>query len=301
MEFPDRPIVVTRPGSLVDGLVGGRDYTPGDGGPSVIAGGSFIVYVVRGEGWFRSANVSGPIRPGTLICAPPGPFDCEVSGSREALVVALAERPDRTNDPRDFTVPFLRHLSHPERAEWHGRLTAMLELARDDGVRDEHVDALKRDLAPLVWRKRAPYAQETLENVFGLLWKRRAEPIALEPLATAVGYTPNYLSELVSTHTGRPLGKWIADIRMARARHDLEFTDVPVAEIGAASGYEDPAYFSRAFRRFHGVPPALWRLAKRPSAQERPWFTVSIDELKHDCGRPAAMGFAGLTRSGDAA
>ena len=34
-------------------------------------------------------------------------------------------------------------------------------------------------------------------------------------------------------------------------------------EIGAACGYDDPAYFSRAFRRVHGIPPALWRAAHR--------------------------------------
>ena len=53
-------------------------------------------------------------------------------------------------------------------------------------------------------------------------------------------------------------------MRMARARIALEKTELSVAEIGVACGYDDPAYFSRVFRRAHGVPPAMWRIAKRP-------------------------------------
>jgi AraC-like DNA-binding protein len=299
MEIADQRIVVTRPGLLADGVIGGRNYQLPDCGTRMIAGGPFIVYVVRGEGWFRSPNISGSVRPGTLICAPPGPFHCDVSEDGTAVVVALSERQRATDDRKDFTLPLVRQLSPTDGEAWDMRLTRMLELVEDDAVRQHDIDALKSDLAPLLWLKRAPYAQETLKSLFSVVWERRGEPLSLETLAAEIGYAPNYLPELVRTHTGRPLGKWIADIRMTRARHDLEFTDLPIAEIGAACGYDDPAYFSRAFRRLHGVPPAHWRIAKRSRGDAGSRFTVSMDELRRE--RIPRTRVPVLARAGEAA
>jgi AraC-like DNA-binding protein len=299
MEIADQRIVVTRPGFLADGVISGRDYQLPDCGTKMIAGGPFVVYVVRGEGWFRSPNITGVVRPGTLIWSPPGRFHCDVSPDGTAVVVGLRERRSGTDDWKGFTLPLVRQLSPTEGEAWDVRLTRMLELVEDDAVREDDIDALTSDLAPLLWLKRAPYAQETLENLLCVVWERREEQLSLESLAAEVGYAPNYLPELVRTHTGRSLGKWIADIRMTRARHDLEFTGLPVAEIGAACGYDDPAYFSRAFRRIHGVPPAHWRLAKRAKDEVSSRLTVSMDELKRE--RAPRTRVPILTRSSNAA
>ncbi|HTJ25760.1 MAG TPA: AraC family transcriptional regulator [Candidatus Limnocylindria bacterium] len=271
--------MVTRPGLPADGYTDRKSQFP-KSGVRMIAGAPFVVYVARGEGWFRSPNVTGPLDPGTLICAPPGPFHCDMSADGSAVVVGLAER--ATDDWQHFTLPFVRQLSPTDGEAWDKRLTGILDLVRDEAVRADDVDALRVDLAPLVWRKRAPYAQETLETLFCALRDRREEQLSLETLAGEIGYAANYLPEFVRTHTGRSLGKWIADIRMTRARHDLEFTETPIAQIGTACGYDDPAYFSRAFRRIHGVPPAHWRLAKRSSDGGDSRFTISINDLKRE-------------------
>ncbi|MBV8581323.1 MAG: helix-turn-helix transcriptional regulator [Candidatus Eremiobacteraeota bacterium] len=276
MDRPDRPIVVVRPGALADGVVGLSSAREPFDVPKVIVGGTLLVYVVHGVGWFRSAHVEGPIGPRTLVCVPAGPFDCEVSDDREAVVVTLNEPPGDADEKTGFTFPFMRRLDPDEGARWHARLLGVLASTAARTLRAPDVRALKHDLARLIWLKRAPYVQETLADVFDTLWRRHAEPLSLSALAQTVGYSPNYLNDLARAHTGRPLGRWIADIRMARARHDLEHTDIPVAAVGSASGYDDPAYFSRAFRRLHGVPPATWRLAK----QEGAGLTVPFDELK---------------------
>jgi AraC-like DNA-binding protein len=115
---------------------------------------------------------------------------------------------------------------------------------------------------PHLWRREPNDAREALTRVFGSIWEHIAEPLTLERLATDVGYTANYLSDLMREHTGRALGSWISDMRMARARVALEHTDLSVGDVGASVGYDDAAYFSRAFRRAHGVPPATWRIAR---------------------------------------
>jgi AraC-like DNA-binding protein len=268
-----------RPGALADGVVEDRKFRLPHG---LIAGASLVIYVVRGEGWIRAGNLDGPFRPGTLISAPAGPVDCEISGDHEAVVVTVREPDDEAGDADAFAAPFIRQLPRNRAAMWHMRLRGIIELAEDGRILAEHIRALKCDLSQLVWLKRAPYAQDTLSDVFSLLWKRQADPLPLSELAVATGYTPNYLNDLLRTHTGRPVGKWITDIRMTRARHDLEYTNRQVADVGASCGYDDPAYFSRAFRRLHGVSPVTWRRAKQAGSQGGAPFVVLADELKRE-------------------
>jgi AraC family transcriptional regulator, arabinose operon regulatory protein len=46
---------------------------------------------------------------------------------------------------------------------------------------------------------------------------------------------------------------------MARARALLDTTTSTVTEIASAVGYSDPLYFSRHFRRVHGMSPSAYR------------------------------------------
>jgi hypothetical protein len=201
VEIADQRIVVTRPGSLADGVISGRDYQLPDCGTNMIAGGPFVVYVVRGEGWFRSPNITGAVRPGTLTWAPPGRFQCDVSQDGTAVVLGLREQQGGPDDWKSFTLPLVRHLSPTDGEAWDVRLMRMLELVEDGAVREDDISALTSDLAPLLWLKRAPYAQETLANLLCVVWERREEQLSLESLAAEVGYAPNYLPELVRTHT----------------------------------------------------------------------------------------------------
>ena len=53
-------------------------------------------------------------------------------------------------------------------------------------------------------------------------------------------------------------------VRFENARTLLQNTDSRIIEIAFASGYTDPAHFTRAFRRFAGVTPGQFREQWRP-------------------------------------
>ena len=59
--------------------------------------------------------------------------------------------------------------------------------------------------------------------------------------------------------TGRTVGQWILEYRMAEARRRLRGTDEPVEVIAERVGYADVTHFIRLFRRTHGLTPAAWR------------------------------------------
>jgi len=48
-------------------------------------------------------------------------------------------------------------------------------------------------------------------------------------------------------------------MKMQWARTLLRTPDMSVADVAYRVGYEDPFYFSRAFKRVVGVSPARWR------------------------------------------
>jgi AraC-like DNA-binding protein len=88
-------------------------------------------------------------------------------------------------------------------------------------------------------------------------------PLSLQEVAAAVRRTPAYVTTAVKQATGRTVGAWIAEGRLAEARRRLLATDEYVEVIAERVGYADPSHFMRLFRRHHGVTPAAYRAQHR--------------------------------------
>ena len=98
-----------------------------------------------------------------------------------------------------------------------------------------------------------------LAPVFEFIEAHYQCPIHLHDVAQAAGYSPAYLTNLVQEQTGRTVKQWIIERRMAQARKLLVNTTRPVREVAESSGYTDAGYFTRQFRKFHGISPQRWR------------------------------------------
>lgn len=64
--------------------------------------------------------------------------------------------------------------------------------------------------------------------------------------------------------TGQAPLDYVQTLRIEEAKQMLETTDEPVDAVGAAVGYEDPAFFRRLFKRRTGVSPARYRRRFQP-------------------------------------
>lgn len=160
-----------------------------------------------------------------------------------------------------LTVPAVR------RPAWDAAIRSIeTELsARQDGYRQAtlaHLTLLLIDLArlagPVVAELRRS-GEPLLAEVFAVIDRRHAEPLSLSDVAAELGMTPGHLTTVVRRRTGRTVGEWIAERRMATARGLLAETDLPIAEVARRVGMTDPGYFSRLFGREHGVSPRAWR------------------------------------------
>lgn len=102
-----------------------------------------------------------------------------------------------------------------------------------------------------------------VEKVLYFIATNFRNSIGLQEVAKEVNLSPAYLTDLIRRETGKTVGSWIVERRMAEARHLLLETDRPVNQIAESVGYLDSSYFIRLFRRLNGTTPQAWRLLYR--------------------------------------
>jgi AraC-like DNA-binding protein len=278
MELAERRIVVLRPGEVAAAAFIGPHRTEHEK-PSVVSGHDVLLYVARGHGTYSNGRHTAVLRPNMLVASPAGSFECSLEGTNHEVYLLAYRDPLTSPVHNGLTPSFERLLGPREGREWQERFGHGAWLIEHGRFGAADVRRLKDDLAPLVWCSERDDARATLSAVLDEAWSRIDEPLSLDALGRYAGYSANYLNDLSRTHTGRPVGRWITDMRMSRARAYLEQTDVSIADVGTACGYDDPAYFSRVFRREHSVSPATWRIAAHPEDARHAGVALTIDEL----------------------
>lgn len=94
------------------------------------------------------------------------------------------------------------------------------------------------------------------------LKKNYAQPLSLDGLAGAVGYTPSYLSGLFAEQTGMSIRTFLQHLRIEQACRLLEQTACSVSQIAQQVGYGDPKHFTVIFRRIKGKAPRDYRAGR---------------------------------------
>ena len=87
-------------------------------------------------------------------------------------------------------------------------------------------------------------------------WQR---PHRLSELATAAKVSVAHYSAHFRRQTGFSPIDFLIRLRIRHACRLLDTTSIPIAEVGRQTGFEDPYYFTRCFRRVMGFPPRVYR------------------------------------------
>jgi AraC family transcriptional activator of pobA len=104
-----------------------------------------------------------------------------------------------------------------------------------------------------------------LAAVFEFIEQHYQEPISLSDIAAHVALTPGHLTTVIRRKTGRTAQRWITERRMTEARRLLRESDLTIELIAGRTGYTDPSFFIKQFRREHADTPAAWRRIARNS------------------------------------
>ena len=87
--------------------------------------------------------------------------------------------------------------------------------------------------------------------------------VRFDELAARHRVSPAYLSKTVRAHLGEGCTQLLQRRRVAQARRLLRDTDLPVAEVARAVGYENTGHFYRLFSREAGMSPRAYRESLR--------------------------------------
>lgn len=109
--------------------------------------------------------------------------------------------------------------------------------------------------------------QPKLQEALRFIAARFQSPIGLAEVASAIGYSPSYLTHVMRRKTGMTVQRWIAEFRLAEAQRLLASTDWPLQQICEAVGYGSLPHFHRLFRERLGVPPHEWRASTEREAR----------------------------------
>lgn len=80
-----------------------------------------------------------------------------------------------------------------------------------------------------------------------------------DAMALRHGLSPATFRRYWNRYVREPPARYVMILRMREARRLLVETDFSIAEIAERTGFDDPLYFSRCFRRAAGVPPSQYR------------------------------------------
>ncbi|GIQ70615.1 AraC family transcriptional regulator [Xylanibacillus composti] len=120
------------------------------------------------------------------------------------------------------------------------------------------------------WRSR-DFIHRIIRDAIRCMEEEYTDPgLSLAQLAKRMEITPNYLSALFTSQTGRTFSQHLSQIRMHHARRLLRETNMKIYEIAERSGYTDYTYFSRVFRKTFSVSPNQYRTSAlvKPSSKE---------------------------------
>ena len=228
-----------------------------------------LILCVRGTGWVEVGGTRHDVGPGQLVAI-------------------LPQEPHRygASEEHPWTI-YWCHAAGPAAAQFGALLrgegsSPLLEISdplRLAGLFDQITDELTRGygtdhLLPaslalghllglaMVERRHHPApsgANPRVQRVIAYMRQRVTEQIHIPELAGMVNLSPSHFCAIFKKLTGFPPLDYFIRLKLRRACELLDGTRLPVRQIAEELGFADAFYFSRLFRRVHGVSPTVYR------------------------------------------
>jgi AraC family transcriptional regulator of arabinose operon len=231
-----------------------------------------LIYSVRGGGTLRFGDRDHALAPGMAVLYSPGfAQDYRTDEAAERWRLLWAHFTPRPN--------WRAWLRWPEWIKGVGGMTvpageirkgfeaAMRRAAST--LRSPHGDAVEFALnaleEALLWAQQAnqdnPLSKldERVRAAMDYLAANSAEPFRLDLLARHCGLSESRLSHLFKAQAGVTPQRYSEELRLRQAQQLLAHSSLRVNEVATETGFADPFYFAKRFRKFAGCAPSEYR------------------------------------------
>ena len=159
----------------------------------------------------------------------------------------------------------------------YGYFTRLLELyAQNSPYRDFRLQCILCELLLTILEHRLPEDGSAshatpltlpIMEAVSYMESHYAEPLTMDKVAEAAGYSTAYFSRLFQKQLGRSYSEYLSHIRIRNVSRLLLNTDKSITEIAIETGYQYPGNLSAAFRAKTGLTPKQYRSRRKNPAK----------------------------------
>lgn len=101
---------------------------------------------------------------------------------------------------------------------------------------------------------------EGIQRAIEYIEDNLTEELSIQEIAQKAYVSPFHFQRIFHTLCGFTVGEYIRNRRLSIAAQELSKADVKVIDVAIKYGYDSPDSFTRAFTKFHGIPPSTAKL-----------------------------------------
>ncbi|MDR3602674.1 MAG: PocR ligand-binding domain-containing protein [Desulfosporosinus sp.] len=101
--------------------------------------------------------------------------------------------------------------------------------------------------------------QQAIQKAAEYIRNNFRNKITIEDIAQVVYLSPCYVSRIFKQGLGCTLMEYLTQVRVEEAKTMLKNPKYNVMQVAEESGFEDPAYFTRVFKKHEGITPSRFK------------------------------------------
>ncbi len=240
-----------------------------------------LIYTVRGGGRYEDEHSRWSSRAGDVTLYPPGvPQAYATDPTTKRWVLLWAHFRPATHWRRCLDWPTrlgrLRHVHLRRRGDRHAVQRHLADaLGYERSARGHATElALAALYSALLlihdaqnMDRPAGHPHDPIHDVLDVMHETSAEPWSVDTLAALSPWSASRFAHRFVDAVGQPPMRYLEGVRLRRAADLLRRTALPVGQVAAEVGFDDPLYFSRRFRASTGTSPTEFR--RKPQARGR--------------------------------